>query len=113
MSVSSRVSRYGSNFRFFNVFIIRQAPLIYPKQANFCRSLQNSRAEIQLCAKFVALRCDKTIQDSGLIFCSKVSKSKFFKKPKDVFSYKNPFDSYLIMKDWNPRKWPTLVSSPG
>ena len=31
--------------------------------------------------------------------------------PKDVFSYRNPFDSCLVMTNWNPRKWPTLLYS--
>ena len=53
----SRVSQHGTNVRFFNVFIIRQAHLrpIVPKRARFRRSLQNSQAEIELCANFLAL----------------------------------------------------------
>ena len=31
--------------------------------------------------------------------------------PKDVFSYRNPFDNCLIVKNWNPKKWLTLVYS--
>ena len=70
----TRVSQSGSNFRFVNVFIIRQAHLFSktPKQANFCISLQNSQAEIELCANILSLHCDKTNKDRELIFCSKV-----------------------------------------
>ena len=39
------------------------------KQANFCRSLQNPRAEIQLLANILAaLHCDKTMQDRESYF---------------------------------------------
>ena len=61
-----RMSQYVPNFRFFNVFLIMQAHFHskVPKHANFRRSLQYSRAEIKLCANFLALRCDKTQQGS-------------------------------------------------
>ena len=51
-------------FDFFTVFIICQAHLrpSVLKQANFLTSLQNSSAEIDLCATFFALRCDKAIR---------------------------------------------------
>ena len=47
-TVYTRVSQYVSNFRFYNVFIIRQAHLLpkTPKQANFCIFLQNLQAKI-------------------------------------------------------------------
>ena len=53
-----------------------------PKQANFRRSVQYSQAEIEWCAKFLALCCDKIMQDRELISGSKVpypisSKHKF------------------------------------
>ena len=73
--LSTRVShKIAQHLRFFNVFIIRHAHL-FPKvlkQANFGRSLQNSRAEIEFCANILALRCDKTVLDRELIFYSKV-----------------------------------------
>ena len=52
----------------FSTFSIMSKVL---KQANFCTSLKNSRAEIEVCANCLALLCDKTIQDRGTIFCSK------------------------------------------
>ena len=44
----SRVSQFVLHFLFFNVSIIRQDHLLpkVPEQANFCSSLQYSRAEI-------------------------------------------------------------------
>ena len=58
--------------------------LIYVlEQAHFRRSLQKSRAEIVLCVKFLALRCDITL---GRFFenVSKMPKDLkiFFKKTK-------------------------------
>ena len=47
-TVYTRVSQYVSNFRFFNIFIIRQAHSLPKtlKQANFCIFLQNLQAKI-------------------------------------------------------------------
>ena len=65
-----RMSQHVEIFIFFNVFIIRQAhlPPKVLKQTYFRISLQNSRAEIELCENILALRCDKTIKDRELIF---------------------------------------------
>ena len=54
-SYSNRVSQYVSDFRFFYSFIMRQPHLLpqVPKLANFCISLQNLRAEIELCVNFL------------------------------------------------------------
>ena len=68
----------NANFRFFNVFILKQAHL-HPKvtkQANFRGSLQNSRAKIENCANFFARSCKKTVKDREPIFCSNVIWSK-------------------------------------
>ena len=72
------MSQNASNFRFFNVFIIRQALLRpkVPKQADIFTSLQKSRAEIELRANLLALRCHKTVQDRELMFGNKVTGSK-------------------------------------
>ena len=84
------MSQYVPNFRLFNVFIIREAHL-FPKvlkQANFRWCLQNSQAEIELCANFLALRCDKTIRYSRdpifavRFLCPSSSKYKFIESLK-------------------------------
>ena len=75
----NRVSQYVPNCRFFNVFIFRQAhlhPKKVTKQANFRRSLQNSRAKIENCTNFFARSCTKTVKDREPIFCSNVIWSK-------------------------------------
>ena len=48
-TVYTRVSQYVSDFRFFNVFIIRHAHFLpkTPEQANFCILLQNLQAKIK------------------------------------------------------------------
>ena len=38
-------------------------------------------------------------------------KTQFVTQLQEHFSYKNPFDSWLLMKNWNLRKWPTLISN--
>ena len=54
--------------------------LIYVlEQAHFRRSLQKSRAEIVLCVKFLALRCDITL---GMFF------ENVTKMPKDIKNLK-------------------------
>ena len=105
----SRVSQHESNVRFFNVFIIRQAHLRpnVPKRARFRRSLQNSQAEIELWANFLALRWDKTIQYRALIFevrflCPSSSKHNFTVSLKkytvfELFHLQNP-NFYLFCK---------------
>ena len=68
-------------FDFFKVFINRQVHLLpkVPKQSNFCRSLQNSRAEIELCANVLALCCDILYKIESTFFKIRFPKSKVFK----------------------------------
>ena len=72
--LQSRGSHFVSHGLCFNVFIIRQAHLLpkVPKLANFRRSLQYSRAKIEVCANFLALHCDKTMQDKEQQICTEV-----------------------------------------
>ena len=95
---------YVSNFRMFNVFIIRQAylRLKVPKQANFCRSFQNSRAEIELCANLLAMHCDNTIQDKRAKFCIKASYVQVLKNKTSQYRY--PLKTYLLFLNLNTSK---------
>ena len=60
------MSQYVLIFYIFKVFIIGQVHLL--PQANFHGSLQYTPEEIELCANFLALRRDTTMQDTELIF---------------------------------------------
>ena len=62
------MSQYVLIFYIFKVFIIGQVHLHLLPQANFHGSLQYTPEEIELCANFLALRRDKTMQDTELIF---------------------------------------------
>ena len=111
----SRVRQYIHNFRFFYIFIIMQARLLPKvlKQANFCISLQNLRAEIELCANILALHCDNIVKNRELIFCMKVPQSKFFKAKFDNTPWKaywfwtiapqNPIFSFFASVPKNPK----------
>ena len=39
-----------------------------------------------------------------LFFSTSAGQNTTFSLPKDVFSYKNPFDNSLTVKNWNPKK---------
>ena len=88
----------------FNVFIIRQAylRLKVPKQANFCRSFQNSRAEIELCANLLAMHCDNTIQDKRAKFCIKASYVQVLKNKTSQYRY--PLKTYLLFLNLHTSK---------
>ena len=38
------------------------------------------------------------------LFSTSAGQNTTFSLPKDVFSYKNPFDNSLTVKNWNPKK---------
>ena len=37
-------------------------------------------------------------------FSTSAGQNTTFSLPKDVFSYRNPFDNSLTVKNWNPKK---------
>ena len=40
----------------------------------------------------------------GPFFSTSAGQNTTFSLPKDVFSYRNPFDNSLTVKNWNPKK---------
>ena len=69
---------------------------------------QNYQVSLERMSTFGRKLLQKLIFPKFAFFDVSAGQNTTLSYPKELFSYSNLFDSCLIMKNWNPRKWLTL-----
>ena len=87
-------------------FLFEKVPKMSKDITKFLTKARNENSTIKL-----VFKCFTTFFLKLTLFDVSAGQNKIFTVPKDVFSYRNPFDSCLFMKNWNPRKRVTLMYS--